>query len=91
MNPILFIIGWGVTLTMSIIIFIVELPLKLICAVISTVFLTLVALFAPIIDKLNIDVSDKVSDIIDNFCEYGLTIKKWLFLKTYNAYKKALL
>lgn len=91
MNPILFIIGWGVTLTMSIVTFIVELPLKLICAVISTVFLILVALFAPIIDKLNIDVSDKVSDIIDSFCEYGLTIKKWLFLKTYNAYKKALL
>lgn len=90
MHPILFIIGWGVTLIMSIITLIIELPLKLICAIISTMFLILVAFTAPIINKLNINISDKLSDNIENFCKYGLSIKEWLFLKTYNAYKKAL-
>lgn len=90
MNPILFIIAWGVILTMSIVTFIIELPLKLICAIISTIFLTLVAFTAPIADKLKIDVSDKTSDNIEKFCKYSLTMKKWLFLKIYNVYKKAL-
>lgn len=90
MNPILFIIAWGVILLMSIITLIVELPIKLICAVISTVFLILVAFIAPIADKLNFNVSDKISNNIEKFCEYSLSIKKWVFLKIYNAYKEAL-
>ena len=91
MNPILFIIGWGVTLLMSVITFIIELPLKLICITICIIFLTLVAFTAPIADKLKIDVSDKTSDNIEKFCKYSLTMKKWLFLNIYNAYKKALI
>ena len=91
MNPILFLIGWGVILTMSIITLIIELPLKLICATICTAFLILVALIAPIVDKLNIDVSDKTSDNIEKFYKYSLTIKEWLFIKIYNVYKKTLL
>jgi hypothetical protein len=91
MNPVLFIIGWGVILTMSIITLIIELPLKLVCAIISTIFITLVAFIAPIVDKINFNISDKVSDNIEKFCEYSLTIKKWLFLKVYNVYKKTLL
>ena len=91
MNPILFIIAWGVILLMSIVTLIIELPIKLICAIISTVFLTLIAFTAPLADKLKIDVSDKTCDNIEKFCKYGLTIKEWLFLKIYNAYKKALL
>ena len=91
MNPILFIIAWGVILLMSIITLIIELPVKLICAIISTVFLTLIAFTAPLADKLKIDVSDKTCDNIEKFCKYGLTIKEWLFLKVYNAYKKALI
>jgi hypothetical protein len=90
MNPVLFIIGWGVILTMSIITLIIELPLKLICAIISTIFLTLIAFTAPIVDKINFNISDKVSDNIERFCKYSLTMKKWLFLKIYNVYKKAL-
>lgn len=90
MNPILFVIGWGVTLIMSVITLIIELPIKLICAIICIVFLTLVAITAPIENKLNINISDKASDNIDKFCKYGLTIKKWLFLKIYNVYKKTL-
>ena len=90
MNPILFIIAWGVILLMSIITLIIELPIKLICGIISIVFLTLVAFTAPITDKLNINVSDKTFDKIDAFCRYGLTIKEWLFLKIHNAYKKTL-
>lgn len=91
MHPILFIIAWGVILIMSVITLIIELPIKLICAIISIVFLILVALTAPITEKLNINILDKFSNNIENFCEYGLTMKKWLFLKTYNAYKKTLL
>lgn len=91
MNPILFLIGWGVILTMSIVTLIIELPIKLICAVISTVFLILLAFIAPIVDKLNIDVSDKTSDNIEKFYKYSLTIKEWLFIKIYNVYKKTLL
>jgi hypothetical protein len=90
MNPILFLIAWGVILTMSTVTLIIELPIKLFCAIISTVFLILVAFIAPIADNLKIDVSDKVSDNIEKFCKYSLTMKKWLFLKIYNAYKKAL-
>ena len=91
MNPILFIIAWGVILLMSIVTLIIELPIKLVCAIISTVFLTLIAFTAPLADKLKIDVSDKTCDNIEKFCKYGLTIKKWLFLKIYNTYKEALL
>ena len=91
MNPILFIIAWGVILTMSIVTLIIELPIKLVCVIISTIFLTLVAFTAPIAKKININVSDKVSDNIEKFCKYSLSIKKWLFLKIYNAYKKALI
>lgn len=91
MNPVLFIIGWGVTLIMSVITLIIELPIKLICAVICIIFLTLVAITAPIENKLNINISDKASDNIDKFYKYSLTMKKWLFLKTYNVYKKTLL
>ena len=91
MNPILFVITWGVTLLMSIIVLIIEIPLKLICTIISTIFVTFVAIFAPIIEKLNFNIPDKISDGIENFCKYGLTIKEWLFLKTYNVYKKILL
>lgn len=91
MNPVLFIIAWGVILLMSIITLIIELPIKLVCAIISIVFLILLALVAPLADKLKINVSDKVCDNIEKFFEYGLTIKEWLFLKIYNAYKKALL
>ena len=90
MNPVLFIIAWGVILLMSIITLIIELPIKLICAVISTVFLILLAFVAPLGDKLKINVSDKICNNIEKFCKYGLTIKKWVFLKIYNAYKKAL-
>ena len=90
MNPILFIIAWGVILLMSVITFIVEFPIKLICAAISIVFLILLALVAPLSDKLKINVSDKVYDNIEKFFEYSLTIKEWIFLKIYNAYKKAL-
>ena len=90
MNPILFIIAWGVILLMSIVTLIIELPIKLVCAIISTVFLTLIAFTAPLADKLKIDVSDKTCDNIEKFCKYSLTMKKWLFLKIYNAYKKAL-
>lgn len=90
MNPILFIIAWGVILTMSIVTLIIELPLKLLCAVINIVCLTLAAFVAPIVDELNIDVSDKTFDNIEKFCKYGLTIKEWIFIKVYNAYKKAL-
>lgn len=90
MNPILFIIAWGVILLMSIVTLIIELPIKLVCAIISTVFLTLVAFTAPFADKLKIDVSDKICDNIEKFCKYSLTIKEWIFLKIYNAYKKAL-
>lgn len=91
MNPILFLIAWGVILTMSIVTLIIEIPLKLICATISIVFLTLLAFTAPITDNLKINVSDKVFDNIDKFCKYSLTMKKWLFLNIYNAYKKALI
>ena len=91
MNPILFIIAWGVILLMSIITLIVELPIKLVCGVISIVFLILLALIAPLADKLKINVSDKICDNIEKFCKYGLTIKEWLFLKVYNAYKEALI
>lgn len=91
MNPILFLIAWGVILTMSIITLIIELPLKLICATISIIFLTLVAFTAPITDNLKINVSDKVFNNIDKFCKYSLTMKKWLFLKIHNVYKKTLL
>ena len=73
MNPVLFIIAWGVILLMSIITFIIELPLKLICAIISTVFLTLVAFTAPLADKLKINISDKICNNIEKFCEYSLT------------------
>ena len=90
MNPILFIIAWGVILLMSVITLIVELPIKLICTIICTIFLILIAFTAPIAEKININVPDKISDNIESFCKYGLTIKKWLFLKIYNAYKKAL-
>ena len=91
MNPILFIIAWGVILLMSIVTLIIELPIKLVCAIISTVFLTLIAFTAPLADKLKIDVSDKTCDNIEKFCEYSLTMKKWLFLKIYNVYKRTLL
>jgi hypothetical protein len=91
MNPILFLIGWGVTLLMSVITLIIELPLKLVCAIISTIFITLVAVIAPIGENWNINVSDKIADNIEKFCEYSLNIKKWLFLKIYNVYKKTLL
>ena len=91
MNPIFYLIAWGDILTMSIITLIIELPLKLICATISIIFLTLVAFTAPIADKLKIDVSDKTSDNIEKFCKYSLTMKKWLFLKIFNAYKKVLI
>ena len=91
MNPILFIIAWGVILLMSVTTLIVEFPIKLICAAISTVFLILLALVAPLADKLKINVSDKICDNIEKFCKYSLTMKKWLFLNIYNAYKKALI
>jgi hypothetical protein len=91
MNPILFLIGWGVTLLMSVITLIIELPIKLICATISIVFITLVAFIAPIGENWNINVSDKTCDNIEKFCKYSISIKKWIFLKIYNAYKKALI
>lgn len=91
MNPVLFIIAWIVILLMSVVTLIIELPIKLVCGVISIVFLILLALVAPLADKLKINVSNKICDNIEKFCEYGLTIEKWLFLKIYNAYKDALI
>jgi hypothetical protein len=90
MNPIIFIVAWIATLTMTLVTFVLELPLKAICAIISIVFLLIVAFTSPLLDK-NINVSDKVENFIENFVKYGLYASKWLFVKTFKKYKYLLL
>lgn len=90
MNPILFLIAWIAILTMTLVTLIVELPLKIICAILSIVFLLIIAFTAPLFDR-DIKISNKVETFIENFVKYGLHASKWLFVKTFKKYKYLLL
>ena len=90
MNPILFIVAWTTTLTMTLITFVLELPLKAICTTLSIIFLFIIAFTAPLFDR-DIKISDKVKNFIENFIKYGLHISEWLFIKTFTRYKNLLL
>ena len=90
MNSILFLIAWIAILTMTLVTFVLELPLKAICAIISIIFLFTIAFTAPLLDR-NINISDKVENFIENFVKYGLGASKWLFIKTFTRYKNLLL
>lgn len=90
MNPIIFIVAWTAILTTTILTFILELPLKVICAIISIIFLLIVAFTAPLFDR-DIKISNKVETFIENFVKYGLYASKWLFIKTFKKYKYLLL
>lgn len=90
MNPILFLIAWIAILTMTLITFIIELPLKIICTILSIVFLLIVAFTAPLFDR-DIKISNKVETFIENFVNYGLHISEWLFIKTFKKYKDLLI
>lgn len=90
MNPILFLIAWIAILTTTILIFIIELPLKVICTIMSIIFLLIVAFTAPLFDR-DIKISNKVETFIENFVKYGLHISEWLFIKTFKKYKDLLI
>lgn len=93
MNPILFIIAWIAILTMTLVTFIIELPLKIICTILSIVFLLIIAFTAPLFDR-DIEISNKVENFIkfiENFVKYGLHISEWFFIKTFKKYKDLLL
>lgn len=90
MNPILFLIAWIAILTMTLVTLIVELPLKIICTIVSIIFLLIVAFTAPLFDR-DIKISNKVETFIENFVNYGLRISEWLFIKTFKKYKDLLI
>ena len=90
MNPILFLIAWIAILTTTILTFIIELPLKVICTIMSIIFLSIVAFTAPLFDR-DIKISNKIETFIENFVNYGLRISEWLFIKTFKKYKDLLI
>ena len=90
MNPVLFIIAWIAILTTTVLTFVIELPLKAICAILSIVFLLIVAFTVPSLDK-KLNVSDKVENFIEKFVKYGLYISEWMFIKTFKRYKDLLI
>lgn len=90
MNPILFLIAWIAIFTTTILTFIIELPLKVICTIMSIIFLLIVAFTAPLFDR-DIKISNKVETFIENFVKYGLRISEWLFIKTFKKYKDLLI
>lgn len=90
MNPILFLIAWIAILTMTLVTLVLELPLKVICATLSIVFLLIIAFTAPLFDR-EIKISNKIENFIENFVKYGLHISEWLFIKTFKKYKDLLI
>lgn len=90
MNPILFLIAWIAILTTTILTFVLELPLKVICTIVSIIFLLIVAFTAPLFDR-DIKISNKVETFIENFVNYGLCISEWFFIKTFKKYKYLLI
>lgn len=90
MYSILFLIAWIAILTTTILTFIIELPLKVICAILSIVFLLIIAFTAPLFDR-DIKISNKIETFIENFVNYGLHISEWLFIKTFKKYKDLLI
>lgn len=65
-----------------------ELPLKILCGILSIILLFIGAIVAPIIKNLNIP--DKLDKFLENFCEYGLSFKNWFFIKVFNIYNETL-
>lgn len=80
------IIRFTVIIVMSLLTLILELPLKILCGILSTILLFVIAIMAPIINNF----PDKLGDFLENFCEYGLKFKKWFFIKVFNIYDKVL-
>ena len=90
MNPILFLIAWIAIIVTTTIVLIIEIPLKIICTILSIVFLLIIAFTAPLFDR-EIKISNKIENFIENFVKYGLYISEWMFIKTFKRYKDLLI
>lgn len=82
------IIRFMVISIMSALTLILELPLKILCGILSIILLFISAIMAPIV--INLNIPNKLDKFLDNFCIYGLSFKKWFFIKVFNIYNEAL-